>query len=217
MTHRSALRLLFLLSGPVLFGAEPVPVVTQAAVWKPSETVLKAIHNACQKPAEQSVGLCLAGEMKKDGASPEALQFLQAMNDEAYLSRFVRAGGPDIAYVYYPFRANTLDGCFLVNTKSKWVDLAVPPDSLKVELQNNSVYRGILSAHPNATLWPGDRGDVRAVKVGNSGPSKHFSAEYSLRECHACEGLATVWIRYDFDRKAAFRGAHVDRVVKPQP
>lgn len=218
MTNPRALGLLFVLFGSFLFGGDSVPTVTGAAVWHPSETVLKDIHDACQKPGGTSVDTCFAGQMKKAGASAEALQFSEAMHNEAFLSRFIPGGGPDIAFVFYPFRANTLDGCLLVNTNGKWVNLEVPPHSIKAELEKSSVYREIASAHPNVTLWPSDRGDRNTVKIKTSSRDhKQFLAEYSLRECHACQPLATVWLRYDFGAGAEFLGAHLQTIVKAQP
>jgi hypothetical protein len=58
---------------------------------------------------------CLMSVMKRGGASPQAMAFTRMMKDNCYLEKFTKMGKVDLAYVFFPGRANTNWAYFLVN------------------------------------------------------------------------------------------------------
>jgi len=61
--------------------------------------------------------------MKAMGASEEAAQFTQLIQDGGYMSAFRPVGRVSIAAVNYPFRANENNGLYLVNGEPAAVDV----------------------------------------------------------------------------------------------
>jgi hypothetical protein len=79
------------------------------AVWKLPDNFY-ASFAGCNEDLE-----CLMTVMKKGGASPQAMAFTRMMKDNCYLEKFKEMGKVDLAYVFYPSRANTNWAYFLVN------------------------------------------------------------------------------------------------------
>ena len=85
------------------------------AVWNPGPAVVSEVRQGCMQLSFPELGTCFADGMKRAGATPEAVAFTHLLKNDGYLLKFVRVGGPDIAFVGFPFRANENDGCLLVN------------------------------------------------------------------------------------------------------
>jgi hypothetical protein len=199
--------------------AEPPTRIGPEAVWNPGQTVVSEVREGCIKPSEPELGKCFVEGMKKAGASAEAVAFMHSLNNDAYLIRFVRAGGPDIAFVRFPFRANQNDGCLLVNGNPALMnvdDLRKLPQS---EMKKDPAYATLLAEYPKAMLWPGDRGDVNTVKIAlTKASARSFLVSYMLLNgCHACARLATVWFRFDFDSTGKYVGTRYQKLERLPP
>jgi hypothetical protein len=119
----------------------------------------------------------------------------------------------DIAYVFYPYRANENQSWLIVNGTPPTVDV----DNSKLvmiaarALKNNATYAGLARAHPDASPWPGDRYSTETpdVEMGAKG-GVHIIVNYRLREkCHSCAVLGHAWYSFEFDAKGIFAGARL--------
>ena len=103
----------------------PVPVGPDA-VWKPADTFLATMHKACDKGPPTHFGECFVAQMKKAGASEQALAFARRTGDMGYAVDFRDCGKVDIAHAVYPFRANQNQLAFLVNGDPAMMDIDDP-------------------------------------------------------------------------------------------
>jgi len=198
---------------------EPSFRIEPEAVWNPGQTVVSEVRRGCIQLSFPELGECFAAGMKKVGASPEAVAFTHLLKNDGYLLRFVRVGGPDIAFVAFPFRANQNDGCLLVNGDPALINVDDLRNLPQDEMKRDPAYESLLTEYPKAMLWPGDRGDVDTVKVAPPKASgRSFLVSYMLLNgCHACARLATVWFRFDFDSKGKYGDTHYQKLERLPP
>lgn len=188
-----------------------------SAVWRPAPERLAAIRNKCGAGDPAKLGDCFISEMRTAGASPEAIAFSKSLADKeyGYLREFRDTGQVDIAYVEYFFRANELEGVYLVNGLPPMLDVddqeLVPPK----DLANNDSYFTLLQQHPKLAMFPGDRfhTDLPVAKsLGARG--QEFIVSYALRDgCHACALIGELQITFDFDGDGKFTGVRVAEVT----
>ncbi len=109
--------------------------------------------------------------MKSAGASPEAIAFARSAADMGviYLRAFRKVGPVDVAYVEYAFRANELEGVFLVNGDPSPIDVDDEDLLPKNRLQGNSAYAALAGQYPNISIWPGDRFDTKLPTLTDTG------------------------------------------------
>jgi predicted secreted protein len=193
--------------------------ITEASVWTPAPDTLSAIRTKCGDAGDPSrLEICFLGEMKSNGASPEAVAFSRSAADIGviYMRAFRKVGPVDVAYVQYVFRANELDGVFLVNGDPSPIDLDDDDVLPKARLQSNSAYSQLASRYPNVSIWPGDRFDTELPALVDSGwGTQTFAVDYILRDgCHACAQIGTANVAFQFDADGKFQGAKVTG-VKP--
>ncbi len=175
---------------------------------------IDAVKASCQDPHADKLQDCFAGEMKKAGATPAAVEFSKQLGEPGFVRDFRAAGPVDIAYVFYPYRANENQSWLIVNGHPPAIDV----DNSKLvtiaarALKNNSSYAGLAKAHPDLSPWPGDRysTEIPDVEMGAKG-GVHIIVNYRLREkCHSCAVLGHAWYSFEFDAKGIFAGAQVD-------
>ena len=136
--------------------------ITAAAVWNPSPDSLAAIRTKCGDAGDPSrIENCFLGEMKSAGASAEAVAFARSAADIGviYMRAFRKVGPVDVAYIQYVFRANELDGVFLLNGDPSPIDVDDEDMLPKARLQGNSAYSDLAAQYPNISIWPADRFD----------------------------------------------------------
>jgi predicted secreted protein len=193
--------------------------ITEASVWTPAPDTLSAIRTKCGDAGDPSrLEICFLGEMTSNGASPEAVAFSRSAADIGviYMRAFRKVGPVDVAYVQYVFRANELDGVFLVNGDPSPIDLDDDDVLPKARLQSNSAYSQLASRYPNVSIWPGDRFDTELPALVDTGwGTQTFAVDYILRDgCHACAQIGTANVAFQFDADGKFQGAKVTG-VKP--
>src|SRR5271170_2469669 len=119
--------------------APPSDRVGSRAVWKPSDQVIANIRAKCDAESA-NVGECFLREMKSAGASAEAVAFTKALagNGIGYLSAFRDTGRVSIAFAEYVFRANEMEGVFLVNGDPPLIDVDDAKYISQSELRKNA-------------------------------------------------------------------------------
>jgi hypothetical protein len=174
---------------------------------------IDAVKASCQDLHPDKLQDCFAGEMKKAGASPAAVEFSKQLGEPGFVRDFRAAGPVDIAYVLYPYRANENQSWVIVNGNPSAIDV----DNSKLvtiaahALKNNAAYNGLSKAHADLSPWPGDRysTEIPDVEMGVKG-GVHIIVNYRLREkCHSCAVLGHAWYSFEFDAKGIFAGARL--------
>jgi predicted secreted protein len=187
--------------------------VTVNVVFAGDAKFVDAVKAICQDPHADKLQDCFAGEMKKAGASPAAVEFSKQLGEPGFVRDFRAAGPVDIAYVLYPYRANENQSWLIVNGTPPAIDV----DNSKLvmiaarALKNNATYAGLAKSHPDASPWPGDRYSTETpdVEMGANG-GVHIIVNYRLREkCHSCAVLGHAWYSFEFDAKGIFAGARL--------
>jgi predicted secreted protein len=192
--------------------------ITASAVWNPPPDTLAAIRTKCGDAGDPSrLENCFLSEMKSAGASSEAIAFARSAADIGviYMRTFRRVGPVDVAYVEYAFRANELEGVFLVNGDPSPIDVDDEDLLPKNRLQGNSAYAALAGQYPNISIWPGDRFDTKLPTLADTGwGTQTFSVNYILRDgCHACAQIGTATAAFGFDTEGRFSGAKVTSVM----
>jgi hypothetical protein len=141
------------------------------------------------------------------------VEFSRQLGEPGFVRDFRAAGPVDIAYVFYPYRANENQSWLIVNGQPPAIDV----DNSKLvtvaarALKNNAAYAGLARAHPDLSPWPGDRYSTETpdVEMGAKG-GVHIVVNYRLRErCHSCAVLGHAWYSFEFDAKGIFAGARL--------
>ena len=199
---------------------DPQVKIGVEAVWQPGTQFMQSVRQACWN-AGSNYGDCLISQMPGAGAPSEAVAFSKLLEKESegqigYLTDFRKSGRVDIAYVYYPIRANENQGCLLVNGIPRIIDV----DDLKLlaedSMKSDPSYAAMASANPDVDIFPGDRGGTTypEVEVLPQGGQRFIVSYYLLKGCHACARLGTASFAFDFDSDGKFLGTRFVRVRK---
>jgi hypothetical protein len=187
--------------------------VTVNVVFAGDTKFIDAVKAICQDPHADKLQDCFAEEMKKAGASDAAVEFSRQLGEPGFVRDFRAAGPVDIAYVFYPYRANENQSWVIVNGTPPAIDV----DNSKLvtiaarALKNSAAYTGLAKSHPDLSPWPGDRysTEIPDVEMGANG-GVHIIVNYRLREkCHSCAVLGHAWYSFEFDAKGIFAGARL--------
>jgi len=187
--------------------------VTVNVVFAGDTKFVDGVKASCDEPHADKLQDCFAGEMEKAGASPAAVKFSKQLGEPGFVRDFRAAGPVDIAYVFYPYRANENQSWIIVNGTPPAIDV----DNSKLvtiaarALTHNATYTGLAKSHPELSPWPGDRysTEIPDVEMGANG-GVHIIVNYRLREkCHSCAVLGHAWYSFEFDAKGIFAGARL--------
>ena len=197
----------------------PIPVFDSSCVWIPPGDFIKTMDKTCGELRAPAFQVCFIMLMKQMGASPEALRFTALTDTTGYVRHFINSGKVDIAFVYYPFRANVNLGVTLVNGDPAMIDV---DDFQYVDLtllKKDSTYLKIVGDYPDAAVWPGDRFHFDRPKLESlPGGGQRFIVRYNLQNgCHACAHIGLVDFAFDFDRGGRFIGTSLVRVLPLVP
>lgn len=185
------------------------PIVNRRAVWQAPSGFTQKTLEQCPDRSFPALGACLVAEMRRLGASEAAVAFAHRLDNEAYLRDLQMTGKVDVAYIYYPFRANENEGCLLVNGSPAIVDvdaLALLPQS---SMRRDPAYTALLAQYPKLSMWPGDRSGKVDPVVVEIGPDRtqRFIVHYRLRDgCHACAQIGVVSFAFEFERTGRLLG-----------
>jgi predicted secreted protein len=189
--------------------ANPTAKVSINVVFPAGTQFIDTVKETCQDLRSEKLQDCFAREMKKAKATLAAVEFSKQLGEPGFVRDFKVAGPVDIAYVLYPYRANENQSWLVVNGEPAIIDV----DNQKLiagdNVKRNATYLALAKAHPQISLWPGDRNGTEYpdVEMGvNAGV--HIIVNYRLREqCHACAVWGHAWYSFDFDSKGQFGGA----------
>jgi len=190
--------------------------ITAKAIWGPGMEIMHAIHDSCDSMKYPTFGECFLEQMKKSGASHEAVEFAKLTGSEGFMRDFKNTGKVDVAYAVYPFRANENQLCFLVNGNPNMIDVDGYDYISKVNLKMNKIYNQISKIYPHISIWPGDRSgvDYPAVRKLPDG-GEQFVFSYRLQDgCHACKLIGFANLGYSFNKAGKFTGIKVIDIMR---
>ncbi|MDR7194670.1 hypothetical protein [Luteimonas terrae] len=151
---------------------------------------------------------CLLSTMRAAGASPEALAAstrLIALGNPGHVSAWREVEGVGHAEITYPFRANTNQGLWLVDSDGRAVDIdenVLPAGAVRLRGE----LKPFLDAHPDAMPFaPAQAVGSEALPAG--GVRLRF--DVPMRTCHACADVGTLELGYDFDADRHYEGRSV--------
>ena len=145
---------------------------------------------------------CIVSVMQASGASPQAIEFTELLEWDAYMSSFEEYGIVDLAGISYPVRANDNFQYVLVNGKPQIVHVE---DVWSIDIRQDSNYPALAQQYPNLTVWGGDNSFVSMEQLPEGG--QRFIFSYALVDyCHACQTGHSAVIAFDFDNTGQFLG-----------
>jgi len=155
--------------------------------------------------------------MQSSGASRESVAFAKSLSDKGYgyLRDFRGTGNVGVAYVEYAFRANEMEGVFLVNGSPSPLDVDGPSLISPDDLAKNDSYAELLRRYPNLSRFPGDRYHTnQPIEKSLGSGAQEFLVAYVLRDgCHACAAVGELQLAFEFDSDGKFKGARVAQVT----
>src|SRR6201993_4183226 len=191
---------------------DSTPRITAKSAWDPTPEQLSEIRRKCTEGNPAQHEACFLDAMKSAGASEEAMAFVKdfAANGLAYVRAFRDTGRVDIAYIEYLFRANDLDGVLLVNGTPPIIDVDDYKFLSQEDLSKNDGYAALLQKYPKVSIFPGDRYHTDWPKTILSSAGQKFEVSYLLLDgCHACAGIGTAIMAFDFDSHGRFAKARL--------
>lgn len=195
------------LAQPSLVGPE--------AVWELPSHLFGSFTN-CGEDLE-----CLMSIMKQGGASPQAMSFTRMMKDNCYLEKFKKMGRVDLAYVFYPGRANTNWAYFLVNgsppmISTEEVHLTTQgQDKFSLNITTDPLYASLSKNYRNLGLWaPAVFQQMQTLPDGG----QRFIFAYALIDGgHAGKQAGSVLVAFDFDAQGRFLQTRLVRLTQEIP
>lgn len=186
---------------PAMAPAQP-PLVGPQAVWElPSH--LWGKFTDCGEDAE-----CLMGVMKQGAASPQALAFTRTLKDNGYLEKFTEMGRVDLAYVFYPGRANTNGAYFMVNgspplVATEEVHLSVQMrNKFSINITQDPLYASLSKKYPELDLWP--PAVFQKMQTLPGGGQGFIFAYALINGPRAGQQAGWVLVAFDFDAQGRF-------------
>jgi len=113
----------------------------------------------------------------------------------------------DVAYVYYPFRANENEGCLLVNGNPVLIDVDALDSLPQSGMHRDPAYVSLVAQYPKLSMWPGDRNGKLDPVVAEIAPdrTRRFVVHYRFRDgCHACAQIGAASFGFEFDHNGRF-------------
>jgi hypothetical protein len=196
---------LFLCLGSASLAAEKNSLGA-GAVWRlPREALMKCLDS------NPNASDCLTQVMKRNGASPEALEVNKLLDGDGYLREFNRLGKVSLGVVEFPLRANTNEAAVLLGGKPALVSSELPMDA--VAINKDPAYPALKKRFPDLELWPSSAEFKELQNLSDGGQAFVFAYPL-LNGCHACEQGGSALISLDFGPDGVYRGP---RLLKLAP
>ncbi len=184
------------------------------AVWQPKPAEWQNIRKQCQREQPSNYSSCLLSKLQ-DAAPPAAASFMKWLNAQTnnvgWLTAFRKTpGAVGVASVMFPLRANDNAEWLIVNGRPAVIDVDNLQSLPKADMEHSPGYQSLKEAHPNATLFAGDRSGATGPQIQNqAGGQTRLIVTYPLMEgCHACAVLGTARFGFDFSPDGHFLGSH---------
>jgi hypothetical protein len=194
--------------------AQPSRVGPQA-VWELPSHLFGSFTN-CGEDLE-----CLMSVMKQGGASPQAMAFTRMMKDNCYLEKFKKMGRVDLAYVFYPGRANTNWAYFLVNgsppmISTEEVHLTTQGQGkFSLNITKDPLYASLSQRYRRLGLWP--PAVFQQMQPLPDGGQRFIFAYALIDGPHAGKVAGSALVAFDFDGQGRFLQTRLVRLTQEMP
>ena len=94
-----------------------------SALFQPGMSTMRRARETCAKGPGREFSACFVLRMQAAGASPQAVAFMHAIDNDGFMRDFRETGRVDIAFAVYPFAANENQHCLLVNGTPNLIDV----------------------------------------------------------------------------------------------
>ena len=183
-------------------------VADSSIVWNP-RTVHGVEEPRCEGKQRRGYVDCRLSMMKRDGAGSRAIAFARALSAERGYFGYATGVSPHlfgpVAYVStLASGVSTYGSGYLVTPDLRIIDPAGIDHDKQLRFRQNPVFRRMLLAHPQATVWwqAGVGGEQR-----RPGGGQRFVVTRPIVDgCHACPLLGAARVAYDFDARGRFVG-----------
>lgn len=161
---------------------------------------------------------CILENMKKSGASEDAINFTRKIDEElfggpVYLEAFEEKGRVDIGYVAIPWRANTNGAYVFLNGNPSVLSTEQYHLLKQLDMNTDPNYLRLKKQYPQLDIWGGGAGFVSSH--ANSDGGQRFIFDYILvNYCHACYVGWTAQVAFDFSKDGAFKGTKFLKLVQ---
>jgi hypothetical protein len=185
--------------------------ISAQAVWKPREGKWEAIDEKCSRKPSKKFVPCIILDMRKAGASKEAIEFTQSMEGKVYLSSFREMGKVDLAEITRPLLndPNITDWVF-VNASQKVMELWDKAKNIDMTRDRN--YPSLVRRFPNLELWPMHE-YVTMQRLPQGGQRFVFNFTL-LNGCRACELAGSAQLAFDFDESGSYLRTSLVRIIQ---
>jgi predicted secreted protein len=187
--------------------------VTEAAVWHPTEAVVKGIQSECAAAAAAQYGQCFIKGMQEKGAPPGAVEFARTLDatghgGAGFVEDFTEGGPVAVAHVVFPGRKFSREGWLLVNGSPSPIDV----DDLTLlplqDVKSDMIFQEIRRTFSKATVFSESRQQPSPPLVPRAGEAQEFLVNYQLLDgCATCKRVGSVQFAFDFTSSARFEGA----------
>jgi concanavalin A-like lectin/glucanase superfamily protein len=185
------------------------------------ELVWRKIHESCEpaefgagrswserrhtreKRGQSSVADCIASNMRKEGASPQAIEFTRQMNGEVYMGSFRKMGKVDMVTTVAPlWKDPNVEDLILVNGTPSIID---PWDEIRdLDITTDPLYPSLKGRFPNIDMWP--MHTFVSMQQSPQGGQRFILSFTMLNGCSACDLAGFANIAFDFDTTGTFSG-----------
>ena len=167
------------------------PKIGPETVWVQPADIIK--H---QKEVDKD----LYGYMKRNGASPQAIDFARRKEGEI-LTKFQKMGNVDLAYMEPPIRYASYGGSFLlVNGNPPMITVGEAMEHINLRADP-----ALVRKYPKVDFF-GSGIDFTKMELLPPG-GQRFIFAFALKDgCNACEVVGEANVAYDFDASGKFLG-----------
>jgi len=185
--------------------------IDATAVWQVPSSFLSAGHTACDNHTDFVD--CMMDQMSKAGAPAAAVAFTHELYKQTHgefgiMTGFQDEGPVAFAWVFYPIRANTNYGLYLVNGQPSMINVEDLKMLDRKTMEQSPQFQDLKNQFPKVDVWPGDR-DGKTWPNSQPGPNggTQFVVGYPLiNGCHACARAGLAIFTWNFDAKGKFLG-----------
>ena len=186
------------------------PAIGREAVWNPPEGKWETVNSECDDMT------CIASEMKRAGASSQAIAFTELMHkvndDTVYMNLFKEMGTVDVAEVTGPVLNDPATSYFiLVNGIPRIIELL--DKARNVDLKKDRHYQSFSKKFPKIMLWASHH-DFEKMESLPQGGQRFIFKFLMLNGCHACEIAGWARIAFDFDQSGRLAATNLIGLIE---
>jgi hypothetical protein len=186
-----------------------VAAIDSGIVYDPPKLVVGIEDPRCKQQDFRTYTACRLAMMKRDGATPEAIEFAKRLTTaRKYFGYATRVSGgrfgPVAIVSTLPSGFSTYGSIYIVTPRLNIID----PDDIgrngQREALRSATFRSLRRLHPEATVWPQAGGIAETRRRG--GGQRFIITHPIVDGCHACKLLGAARYAYDFTLTGVPRG-----------